>query len=124
MQTYRFTAFRDERYAANGVIEAESPEDARAKIIERHEEQGLNFRATVDGGNPYAIMLTDEAGTEYHFEEETKPDLFAALRALIEKADDLMAAIEGATDQFEPEVSALSTASSAAEKALLAGGGA
>jgi hypothetical protein len=32
------------------------------------------------------------------------------------KADDLIAAIEGTTDQFEPEVAALSKATSAAEK--------
>jgi hypothetical protein len=121
MQTYQFTAFRSERFAANGVIQAESPEDARAKLIERHQEQGLNFRDYVDGGEPDHFMLIDEAGEDHHF-EETTPDLRAALRALIDKADDLIAAIEGATDQFEREVSALSAAASAAEKALAAGG--
>jgi hypothetical protein len=53
---------------------------------------------------------------------------------LIEKADDLIAAIDlssvalakvdGTTGQFEAEVSALSEATSAAEKAMRAAGGA
>lgn len=46
--------------------------------------------------------------------------LEAALRELISKSDDIHAAIEGTTDQFEAEVSALSEATSAAEKVLLA----
>ena len=63
-------------------------------------------------------MLTDEAGEECHLEDETPPDVFKALKALIEKADDLIAAIDvssvalakvdGTTGQFEAEVSALS----------------
>jgi hypothetical protein len=52
------------------------------------------------------------------------PDLLEHLRTLIEKADDLIAAIDGTTDQFEVEVSALSSATSAAEKAMQAAGGA
>jgi hypothetical protein len=42
----------------------------------------------------------------------------AALQALIERADDLISAIDGATGQFEPEVAALSAATSAAEKVI------
>lgn len=33
MQTYQFTAFRDERYAAHGKVQADSPEEAKAQII-------------------------------------------------------------------------------------------
>jgi hypothetical protein len=69
-------------------------------------------------------MLIDEAGEEYHLEVETPPDVFKALKTLIEKADDLIAAIEGATGQFEDEVSALTEAASAAAKAMAAEGGA
>ena len=69
-------------------------------------------------------MLTDEAGEQYHLEDETSPDVFKALKALIEKADDLIAAIDGTTDQFEDEVSALREAANAAAKAMAAEGGA
>jgi len=123
MQTYQFTAFRDERFAANGEIQADSPEDARAKILERFYEEGLIFCDYVDGAEPDHIMLTDKEGEEYHLEDETPPDVLKALKALIGKADDLIAAIEGTTDQFEAEVSALSEATSAAEKAIQAAGG-
>ena len=40
------------------------------------------------------------------------------LRNLIDRADALIAAIEGTTDQFEPEVQALCAAMNAAEKQL------
>ena len=97
MKTYQFTAFRDERYAAIGDVRAESPEEAKAKIIERYHDEGLEFRDCVDGGEPDHFMLTGEEGEEYHFEEETPPDLLKALKALIEKAGDLTASIEGVT---------------------------
>lgn len=124
MRTFQFAAFRDERYAARGEIEAASAEDAKAKIIERFHDEGLDFREYVDGEAPDHFMLTDDAGEEYDFEDETPPSVFGALKALIEKADDLIAAIEGITDQFEREVSALREAASGAEKALQAQGGA
>ena len=124
MKTYQFTAFRDERYAANGEVKADSPEEAKAKILERYHDEGLNFRDYVDGDEPDHFMLTDEAGEEFHLEDETPPDVFKALKALIEKADDLIAAIGGATDQFEDEVSALRDAANAAAKAMAVEGGA
>jgi hypothetical protein len=46
----------------------------------------------------------------------------AALRKLITEADELIAAIEGTSDQFEPEVAALSSATSEAERVLEHGG--
>lgn len=122
MKTYQFTAFRDERFAANGEIQADSPEEAKDKILERYHEGDLIFCEYVDGGEPDHIMLTDEAGEECHLEDETPPDMFKALKALIDKADGLIAAIDGTTGQFEAEVSALSEATSAAEKAIQAGG--
>ena len=137
MQTYQFTAFRDERYAANGEIQADSPEEAKAKILSRYHQGDLIFCEYVDGEEPDHIMLTDEAGEECHLEDETPPDVLKALKALIEKADDLIAAIDlsavapaftgakvdGTTGQFEAEVSALSEATSTAEKAMQAAGG-
>ena len=43
------------------------------------------------------------------------PGLFQALATLIDRADDLIAAIDGATDQFAEEVAGLSAAATAAE---------
>ena len=133
MKTYQFTAFHDERYAAKGDVQADSPEEAKAKILERYHEGDLIFCEYVDGEEPDHFMLTDEAGEECHLEDVTPPDLFKALKALIEKADDLIAAIDlstvalakvdGTTGQFEAEVSALSEATSTAEKAMQAAGG-
>jgi hypothetical protein len=138
MKTYQFTAFRDERFAANGEVKADSPEEAKAKILERYHDEGLIFSEYVDGEEPDHFTLTDEEGEECHLEDETPPDVLKALKALIEKADDLIAAIDlsavapaftgakvgGTTGQFEAEVSALSEATSAAEKAMQAAGGA
>jgi hypothetical protein len=144
MKTYQFTAFHDERYAAKGDVQADSPEEAKAKILERYHEGDLIFCEYVDGDEPDHFMLTDEAGEEYHLEDETPPDVLKALKTLIQKADDLIAAIDlssvascppkpwgrriakvdGTTGQFEAEVSALSEATSAAEKAMQETGGA
>jgi hypothetical protein len=44
-----------------------------------------------------------------------------ALKTLIDRADDLIAAIEGKTDLFETEVSLLTSAVTAAEKVLNGG---
>ena len=73
MQTYQFTAFRDERYAATGEVRADSPEEAKAKILERYYEEGLAFDGYVEGEEPDHFMLTDEGGEEYHLEDETPP---------------------------------------------------
>ena len=50
--------------------------------------------------------------------ETSLSTLMETTKTLIEKADDMIAAIDGTTGQFEPEVAALSTATSAAEKVL------
>jgi hypothetical protein len=105
-------------------VQAESPEEAKAKIIERYRDEGLEFRDYVDGAGPDHIMLTGEVGEEYHLEDEAPQDLHEALKVLIEKAGDLTASVEGTTDQFEAQVSALTDAASAAEKALQAASGA
>ncbi len=87
MKTYQFTAFRDERYAANGEVEADSPEEAKAKIMQRYNSlwQGLDFDDCVGDEAPDHFILTDEAGEVHHLEDETPPDLFKTLKALIEK---------------------------------------
>jgi hypothetical protein len=120
MKTYQFTAFRDERFAANGQVRADSTEEAKAEILERFYDGELIFCEYVDGEEPDHIMLTDEAGEEYPLEDETPLDVF---KALMEKADDLIAAIDGTTGEFEAEVSAHSEATSTAEKAMQAAGG-
>ena len=40
MKTYQFTAFQNQRYAANGEVKADSPEEAKAKILERYHDGG------------------------------------------------------------------------------------
>lgn len=124
MKAYSFTAFRTERLAANGTIDAASPEQARDKILERYYDcdgEGLLFTDLVDGECPDHIIITDPDGTTFDFKDEPAPDLSHILKTLIEKADNLIAAIEGITCQFEPEVSALADAASAAESVLEAG---
>lgn len=44
--------------------------------------------------------------------------IIAAARALMEKSDDLQSAMEGVTDQFEPEVAGMSAAASVLCKLL------
>jgi hypothetical protein len=123
MKTYQFTAFQNQRYAAYGNVQADSPEEAKARILERYHE-GLAFHEYVEEEAPDHFTLTDEEGEDYDFEDETPQDVLKAMAALIDKADDLIAAIDGTTGQFEAEVSALSEATSAAEKAIQAAGGA
>ncbi|MBY5891495.1 hypothetical protein [Rhizobium ruizarguesonis] len=124
MPTYQYTAFRDERFAAHGDVKADSPEDAKAKILERFYQEGLNFYDFVDGGEPDHFMLTDEAGAEFHIEDATPTDVWQALKDLIRASDNLHAGIEGTTGLFEREAAALSEATSAAEKILLLAGSA
>ena len=50
---------------------------------------------------------------------DSAKELLEALETLMEKADDLISAIDGTTGQFEAEVAALSAATSAAEKVAL-----
>src|ERR1700732_2187637 len=94
MKTYQFTAFRDERFAANGEVKADSPEEAKAEILERYHDEGLIFSEYVDGEEPDHFTLIDEAGKEYDLWDETPPDVRKALKTLIQKADDLIAAID------------------------------
>lgn len=56
-------------------------------------------------------------------DDEHQRTLIDVVEHLIDQADNLIAAIEGITDQFEREVSELSAAASAAEKALRKSGG-
>jgi hypothetical protein len=52
-------------------------------------------------------------------EEQTSiAELLKATKTVIEKSDGVISAIDGATDQFEPEVAALTKATSDAEKIL------
>jgi hypothetical protein len=87
MKTYQFTAFQNQRYAANGEVKADSPEEAKAKILQRYNSlwQRLDFDDYVGDEAPDHFILTDEAGEEYHLEDETPPDVLTTLTALIEK---------------------------------------
>jgi hypothetical protein len=81
----------------------------------------------IAGGVRIAEMIPTDC-TKEEFEANCSlvyaaPNLLAALETLIEKADDILAAIDGTTDQFEPEAAALSEAASMAEKITLAARG-
>jgi hypothetical protein len=71
MKTYQFTAFCDHRYAAFGEVKADSPEEAKDKILERHHWEGLNFCDYIDCKEPDHFILTGEEGEEYDLEDET-----------------------------------------------------
>src|SRR5438874_7864935 len=60
----------------------------------------------------------DHAGQVKDFTTDKVDPLRAALRSLIDASDALTSAIDGTTDQFEDEKSALMAATSAGEKAL------
>lgn len=120
MKTYQFTAFQNQRYAAYGNVQADSPEEAKARILERYYE-GLGFHEYVEDEAPDHFILTDEAGEEYDLEDETPPDVLKALKTLMEKADELIAAIDAVTDHG---VLTLTDAVIAAGKAIHAAGGA
>ena len=86
MKTYQFTAFQNQRYAANGEVKADSPEEAKDKILQRYNSLWrADFDEYVGDEEPDHFMLTDEAGEEYHLEDETPPDVLKTLKALIEK---------------------------------------
>lgn len=130
MQTYQFTAYQNQRYYACGEARADSPQEAKAKILERYFEEGLEFDEYVEGDVPDCFRLTDEAGGDHYFQDQTPADVFPALTALIERAGDLIAAMQpapaqagGVTDEFGHEVSALRDAAGAAEKAMQPAGG-
>jgi len=52
------------------------------------------------------------------YERRSNALIRIALQRLISKADDIISAIDGTTDQFEPETAALSSATSEAQRLL------
>jgi hypothetical protein len=118
MQTYQFTAFRNERYAASGDIRADSPEDAKAKIL----EMNLHFLNFVESHDPDHFMLTGEAGEEYHLEDETPPD---AERALLKEILERLSSDPMPDEELGQRIRALGIAPEwEAGTAMQAGGGA
>ena len=68
---------------------------------------------------PHAASMVKARGVAEIIDRETSlPALLEAMNTVIDKSDGLISAIDGGTDQFEPEVAALSTATSAAEKVV------
>ena len=74
------------------------------------------------------IAVTDEEGRIAPTQAErdanarliaSAPEMLEALKTLISRAHDLMAAIDGVTDQFDPEIQALSKAASATDKLVV-----
>ena len=68
--------------------------------------------ASGEQGVEALIDCTDEYSADLVY------DLLICLKTLVTKANGLIAAIDGTTDQFEPEVAALSDAASSTEKAF------
>jgi len=78
--------------------------------------------AIVNRDNPAVHLSANSPAVrqiaEFIERETSLSTLMETTKTLMEKADDIISAIDGTTGQFEPEVAALSTATSAAEKAL------
>ena len=124
MKTYQFTAFRDERFAANGEIQADSPEEAKAKILERYHDEGLIFSEYVDGEEPDHFTLTDEAGEEHDLWEEMPP---SAERRLLQEILERLSSRPMQDDELSGRIRSLGMKpnwQADAEKAMRAAGGA
>jgi hypothetical protein len=124
MKTYQFTAFRDERFAANGEIQADSPEEAKAKILERYHDEGLIFREYVDGEEPDHFTLIDEAGEEHDLWEEMPP---SAERRLLQEILERLSSRPMQDDELSERIRSLGMKPKwqvDAEKAMRAAGGA
>ena len=124
MKTYQFTAFRDERFAANGEIQADSPEEAKAKILERYHDEGLIFSEYVDGEEPDHFTLIDEAGEEYDLWDEMPP---SAERRLLQEILERLSSRPMQDDELSGRIRSLGMKPKwqvDAEKAMRAAGGA
>lgn len=123
MKTYQFTAFQNQRYAAYGNVQADSPEEAKARILERYHE-GLAFHEYVEEEAPDHFTLIDEAGEEYDLWEEMPP---SAERALLQEILERLSSRPMQDDELSGRIRSLGMKPNwqvAAEKAMRAAGGA
>jgi hypothetical protein len=135
MKSYSVTYARDVPHYASAEVFAENDAGAIKAAI-YFDVRPLKFHPNDDEGVCLRIIqIDDEHGDAvseediplddlFHYSGGEKArrvcdaakDLLCAIETLITKADDLTAAIEGVTNQFEPEVAALCAAAGAAEK--------
>jgi len=104
-------------------VQADSPEEAKAKILEHYHEGYLIFSEYVDGDEPDHFMLTDEAGEEYHLGDETPP---SAERALLKEILERLSSRPIQDDELSERIRSLGMKPNwqvDAEKAIQAAGG-
>jgi hypothetical protein len=135
MKTYSVLYAQDVPHYAYAEIQARGPKDALAKARKFETDIATSYEPDWDSSVSRRIVHIEAPNgkivaediplDQYHLRNGGDPDrrlcdaaaaMLAAPEALIEKSDNLEAAIAGATDQFEDEVSRLSEAASAAEK--------
>jgi hypothetical protein len=125
MTTYNVHLYREMRLYFPGV-DAESPE-AAARIAAEKSTDEANYVEDCEG-ETLSALVDVQGDAEYRHTRfiDFQPTLLGnkavallkAVGTLIEKADDLEAAIAGVTDQFEDEVAALSAAVTAVETTM------
>lgn len=128
MKTYTVLYAGDVPHYGSHTFQAATDELAidRATNIILDVMSALTFTDDPDYNNPQMRRIVHIEGPDgviaegIYLDNDPLPTLIAtellqALETLIEKSDDLHAAIEGTTDQFEEEVAELSAATTAAE---------
>lgn len=89
----------------------------RLNTLDRRNSDSLDFHDLA----VWQIRIALEAAYRAGKRSSNPRELRKAIRELITASDDLTSAIEGATDQFDPEKGRLMDATSAAEKVLKGG---
>lgn len=89
----------------------------RLNTLDRRNSDSLDFHDLA----VWQIRIALEAAYRAGKRRASPRELRKAIRELITASDDLTSAIEGATDQFDPEKGRLMDATSAAEKVLKGG---
>jgi hypothetical protein len=125
MTLYTVHLYREMKLFFPG-IEAET-HDAAAEFARQQPTDKAHRIEDCDGHDHAALVDVDVDGDEDHsltrlidFPTSDGP-LYQAITNLISDTNDLIAAIEGTTDQFEPEVARLKEAVTRAEKVLKGG---
>ena len=106
-------------------VEAMTPEQAIA-LARKEQDKLLEAAEECTRGHPWdEFAVYDESGNEllHHVDAELSvrnaaPDLLEALTSLVDAVDCLDAAIDGVTDQFDPEREEVQAACDKARKAI------
>lgn len=91
---FKYIAVRDERYAATGKVEADTPLSAREKLLKEHYNgDGLQFESYAGGQGPDQFILTDPDGQEFELNDE-QPQIEPASPALLSALQDVVRWVE------------------------------